>query len=179
MSMKLMDQRLGNDLVSKISRVVQRALLSFVGVAACGLIIMTGTIILDVGSRFLFNRPILGVIEINTVILVWIVYGGIAYCQMRKEHIEAQFLLSRLPVKAQIWIKIFTLLIVLVFIGNVLYATIDHAWSSFVDGTYFYGSIRFPLWPAKTILSLGIFMLFVQLLLDMGKEITDLRKLGS
>ncbi len=51
------------------------------------LYIMMGLVIVDVGGRFLFNKPIAGNIELTEMLMVFSIYFGMAYTQREKGHV--------------------------------------------------------------------------------------------
>jgi hypothetical protein len=51
------------------------------------------------------------------------------------------------------------------------------AWNAFITGDYFYGIIQFPMWPAKSILTLGMALLGIRVITDILRN--PLWSLGS
>lgn len=124
--------------------------------------------ILDVVSRHLLHRAIPGVIELNEVLMVGIVFLGLAMAQKEKTHIRAELLVSRLSAKWQKGLDIFAIVLSLAFWGILLASSAPRAWQSFVIGEYREGLIKFPIWPARGALCFGLLIMCLQLLYDLG-----------
>ena len=145
---------------------------SYLATIAIGLM-MVGTAI-DVILRSLFNRPILGVTEVNEFLMVFTIYLGLAYTQVKKGHVRVELFLMSLPPVVQVILDILVYVITLIVFGLVLQATFAEAARSIEINEYRFGTIRFPIYPARIMVVLGIVLLALQLVIDLVRDILKL-----
>ena len=96
-------------------------------VAGIGLVGMLGLIIADIIGIKLFSNPIDGAIEIVAFLGVLVTAFAIAYTHVTGGHIKVEFLILRLPARAQSIIATFVFLL-----GIILFALL--AWRSYEYG---------------------------------------------
>ncbi len=96
-------------------------------VAGAGLVAMLGLVVADVIGIKVFSNPIPGAIEIVAFLGVVVTAFAIAYTYILRGHIKVEFLIMRLPERAQAIIASFVLLL-----GALLFALL--AWRSFEFG---------------------------------------------
>lgn len=119
--------------------------------------------ILDVISRHLLKRPIAGVIELNEVLMVSVVFLGLGFAQKERAHIRAELFISRLSKRQRKHFEFFALMISLLFWTILLVQSLSKAWDSFLTKEYREGLVKFPIWPARWALAVGIGLLCLQL----------------
>ncbi len=125
--------------------------------ASLGLV-MIFFITLNVLTRALFRTPILGVVELEEVMLTIMVFAGMAFTQIEKHHIDIDFFTARLTREHRNLLAAVTL-----FLCVLLYGAL--AWQSLaMTATYFHKglstiSLKLPLWPVLFIIG-GGFVLF-------------------
>lgn len=119
--------------------------------------------ILDVTSRHLLKQPIAGVIELNEVLMVAVVFLGLGFAQKEGAHIRAELFISRLSKRQRKRFDVFALMISLLFWTILLVQSLSKAWDSFLTKEYREGLIKFPIWPARWALAFGIGLLCFQL----------------
>ncbi|MBI4182809.1 MAG: TRAP transporter small permease subunit [Proteobacteria bacterium] len=127
---------------------------------------MMWLIVANALSRKLLNLPLEGTLEITETLLPIIVFFSLAFTQFRRGHIRVVLLTRHLPRAAQRALFVIGLLI-----GSLLFAwaavgTWDFAAQSWAVGETEWGAIRFPLYPTKFIVFVGVLVLSLQLLLD-------------
>ena len=96
-------------------------------IAGVGLVAMLGLVVADVIGIKIFSNPIPGAIEIVAFSGVVVTAFAIAYTHILRGHIKVEFLIMRLPQRAQAIISSFVLLL-----GVLLFALL--AWRSFEFG---------------------------------------------
>ena len=143
----------------------------FISMANC--FIMVIITMLDVLSRHLLHRPIPGVIELNEVLMVGIVFLGLGMAQKEKSHIRAELFVSRLPPKLQRLFDIFALILSTCFWVVLLSQALPRAWESYLTGEYREGLIKFPVWPARWALAIGLLIICLQLVRDFYRTISS------
>jgi TRAP-type C4-dicarboxylate transport system permease small subunit len=152
----------------------------------CGLIaglIAFATMALVVANalmRKLFNRPLEGTLEIVEAMLPLLIFLAIAFTQLNKGHIRVILLTRHLPDAVQHWLHVATLLIGCAFFVWAFWASWGHAMESWEIAENAWGAIRFPIWPVKFAVSIGIALLAIQFLLDAIEELrADRREDGG
>jgi|WetSurMetagenome_2_1015567.scaffolds.fasta_scaffold59943_2 TRAP-type mannitol/chloroaromatic compound transport system permease small subunit len=131
------------------------------------IIFMMLTIVVDVFGRYVFNRPLVGGVELNRTLLVIIVFFGLAFTQLNQGHIRVDLLLIRASPKWGLILEAFALMIAIPVYGIVAFATIPVTIQSIVIGEYETGLIPFPIWPSRLFMSVGMFLFTFQLVADL------------
>ncbi len=126
----------------------------------------------DVISRSLFNKPIPGVLEMSEYLLSVIILLGAAYTQQMKGHVWVDFLTSRFPARLQHFCQVITYLASL-FIVSVL---VVMGFSDSMEEKTVSDMLRIPQWPFKMLVSVGGFLLWLELLLDLVDSIGKVRR---
>jgi len=91
------------------------------------LALMTLLIVADVISRYLFNLPIIGSVEIIEFMMVILVAFGLAYTAVRKGHIGIGLVISRFPPRAQAVINSITSFFCLGVFATITWQAVLHA----------------------------------------------------
>jgi len=147
----------------------------FLGTVGTGcilaLMILTTT---DVVLRYVLGIPLKGAYEVSEMLMVSSVFLGMAYTQLFHEHINADFLVSRLSRHTNLVTETVLLLPALLIYGLL-------AWQGaifFVDalrtGEYRWGLLRIPLWPARLMVPLGASFLCLRFI---GEIVINFRRL--
>jgi len=130
--------------------------------------IMIFSILPDVFARNFLGISIAGVSEFNVALLVTLVFVGLAGAQVQGSHFRVSLIDSILGESRAFRVtRIFTAAISIAIFSLTLKATSVQAISSAKRGEYTFGDVQFPIWPFKIIVSVGIFMLLVQLVVDL------------
>jgi TRAP-type C4-dicarboxylate transport system permease small subunit len=158
-----------------------RALLSYLalGLLLLGAVGMIGSMVLGVadviGTQFLAT-PVPGALEVTESTMVLIVFGALAYAQMRRAHIRVELLYTAMGPRSQSLMDFITHLV-----GFVFFALL--AWEGAGEFAYSWeireatmGTVRLPLYPARFLLLLGTALLLVQLALDLFSDLGRLRR---
>ena len=135
-------------------------------VAVVLIFVMMVSITADVCLRYFANKPILGVVELNRMLLVLVVFFTLGYAQVRKQHINVGLLLNLMSPKRRIIVETLELLLALVVVGFFTYGSILTAYKSTIEGEYEMGVASFPVWPGRIALAIGLLMLCMQYLAD-------------
>lgn len=118
------------------------------------------------------GHPIPGTIEIAGFALAGIVFLGLSRCEEVHEHVNVEFLLVRYPSALRRWVEIFICLLGFVMYGLMTWQSTLEAISSWSTFEVVPGLIPLPVYPAKTIVSIGCAMICVQLLINAWKWFT-------
>ncbi len=162
--------------MQKISSVVERLAVAVLLVGGAGMLtamfLGTGDV---VGTQF-FGVPIHGVLEITESTMVLIVFGGLAYAQLRRKHIRVEIIYSHMGPRVRAGMDIVTDLAALIFFGFLLSEAVVEGLTSWRIRETADGLIQFPLYPARWILIAGTVLLLLQFVLDL---IRDTQRLAS
>jgi len=143
------------------------------GINSIGVVLLMGMmllIVVDVFLRRVFNQPIMGTFEIVQLILVILVYSGLAYTAVQKVHISIDFVAARFSERTRAFIDSLTLLLGLGFFTLVTWRNILKARIMLLENeTSFLLSI--PTFPFYYILALGCGVLCLVLLVQLIEAI--------
>ena len=125
----------------------------------------------EIIGRYFFNAPIPGHVEIVELIMVGVVFLGLAYTQLQNGHIRMQILQKRIFRGRSYYVAEAVILL----LSLVVFAMITR--SSFLEtlDAYEFGDItsyiNWPTWPAKMCVPLGCFFLCVRLFMQLVQRI--------
>jgi TRAP-type C4-dicarboxylate transport system permease small subunit len=128
-----------------------------------------------VGTEFL-GRPLLGTLEFTESSMVLVVFGALAYAQERRAHIRVELLYSFVGPRSKSFMEVVTHIVAFIFFALI-------AWQGYVELLYSLeikestmGSVRFPLYPARVLLLVGVVLLLLRLAIDIAQDIGRLRR---
>lgn len=134
-----------------------------------GLLILAITLIVaaDVAMRTLFNAPVPAATEVSTLVMVGMIYLGLAAVQQNKANFRVEILVATLPRRAKWALELLTTLIAASIIALLAWFTSHEAWTATMRQEMSFGAYVFPVWPARVVIAVGFVMLFVQLVIDL------------
>jgi TRAP-type mannitol/chloroaromatic compound transport system permease small subunit len=149
-----------------LAEILRRLAIGLVLLGSIGMMLSMLICVADVvGTNFL-DWPVPGTLEITESTMVLIVFGALAFTQEKRGHIRVEILHGFMSPRVRSLADLFTHFMALVFFVLL-------AWYSLGELTYSWeiqeatmGTIRFPLYPARTLLTTGAVLLVLQLLLD-------------
>jgi TRAP-type C4-dicarboxylate transport system permease small subunit len=136
--------------------------------------IMMFSTTIDTVMRYVFNSPIPGIFELNEVILVVCVFMGLAWCQIQRGHIRVTILLVRLTSKKALLLDIMVWLVALAFVLILAQQTWHDAVYAYSIKMFRWGKIQMPIWWARALVPIGLWLLAVQFILDIWTDICRL-----
>lgn len=149
-----------------LSANIRRLAVFMVLLGSLGMLASMVICVADVIGTDFFDWPVPGALEFTESTMVLIVFGALAFTQEKRGHIRVEILYGFFGARVQSLMDLLTHLVALVFFGLL-------AWYSFGELAYSWeirestmGTIRFPLYPARLLLSAGAVLLIVQLALD-------------
>lgn len=143
--------------------------------AAFTIALMILSTTMDATARYVLNSPIPGVFELNEVLLVICVYMGLAWTQIERGHIRVTAFLMRLSDETEVKFVILAWVVTFIFIFILAYQSAIGAWESFLIREFRWGSVQMPIWWAKALVPIGCWMMNIQLIFDIWKDIEFLR----
>jgi TRAP-type C4-dicarboxylate transport system permease small subunit len=114
-----------------------------------------------------FGIAIVGADETAQLLLVFMVFLAMTVTQSQGGHVRMEAFVTQLPPWARRIADLLSLVICLGMSALILYGTTLDAWAAYRDGEYQYGTIQFPLWPAKAAVSFGVLVFSIHLLLEL------------
>ncbi|MEM8852469.1 MAG: TRAP transporter small permease [Pseudomonadota bacterium] len=139
------------------------ALGSLSGIAT---IVMIALVVPDVILRKFFATTIPGASETNILLLVLMIYLGLAGAQARGAHFRVTILTDRLPDGARRALEVVMLSAAVAGLSLLAVLTTQSAMTSISRGETSFGVIAFPLWPGRVAVAVGLWLLCLQLVLD-------------
>jgi TRAP-type C4-dicarboxylate transport system permease small subunit len=163
----------------KLGRIIEPIALAILLIGGLGMIASTFLGTADVVGTQVFGVPVPGAVEITESTMVLIVFGGLTYAQIRRNHIRVELLYLRAGSRGQAAMDILAGLMGLLFFSLLLWQAVNEAIYSLQIDEATFGLIRMPLWPARLILVAGTGLLILQILLDLCADVSRLRKGGE
>lgn len=135
------------------------------------LFIMMLLVNIDVFGRYLFNRPVTGNVELTEMIMVFIVYLGMAYTHREKGHVRVEVFVDKLPKGILSNINNYISLLLSLFINvMVMVYSFQQSITTYHDkAVSIYLSIA--MWPLPLVVSLGSLILCIRIIIECKKEI--------
>ena len=149
-----------DSVLDRVSRVLGLA-------SSFAVIAITLAIVADVTGRYLLNAPIDGASEFAVTAMIAVVYLGLMAAQRNSGNFRVDMLLRVLPAGAQQALEIFWRLVALAVLVLLAWLSTREAILSTEMGEASFGTIAFPVWPSRILLSIGMWALTAQLLLEL------------
>lgn len=137
---------------------------AFGGVAIAVLVGCGILICIDVALRYVFNRPIVGGIEIVEYALVYITFLGASWAVPRGAHIDIDVAVQSMP---KFWQRICAFLSNLISLGVAVVLTVFGAsvtWTSYIRGAFKPTVLQIPTWIVLLIIPIGCALLAARFL---------------
>ena len=125
-------------------------------IAASLTMLLAISITTDAVARFITNRSIPGMVEVSETLLVALVFLAFGYCAYSGAHIALTLLTDALPGRITAVLRAVAFTLVALLLVWMLWATGTRALDSFTGGEYKFGLARWPLWPARTLIVVGL-----------------------
>ena len=126
----------------------------------------------DVISRSFFNKPIPGVLEMSEYMLSVIILLGAAYTQQVKGHVWVDFFTVKFSKRTQTVFQVITDVATLFIISIV----VCMGFSDAMEEKTVSDMLRIPQWPFKMLVSVGGFLLWLELALDLVDSVGKLAR---
>jgi TRAP-type transport system small permease protein len=99
----------------------------------------------DVGGRYFFNKPITGTYELTGLALAVIIFFSLGMAQIKKDHIEIDFLTNMLPRRAQAALYALTSLILFILMSLTSWQLFEYM-KRILHGNELSGDLGLPLY---------------------------------
>ena len=119
----------------------------------------------DVGLRYLFNRPILGVFEITEFMVLVLIFSFLGYTQARKSHVSVDLFMRLFPERLKTLIEIVNHLACLVIMALIAWMGVDKA-IELMEAGEASANLALPTYPFAFFLVLGCVVICVEFIKD-------------
>lgn len=127
-------------------------------------------------SRSFFHTSIRGLYEIAELLIVVVVFLGIAQAEVARNHVRVTIVTDRIPTRIGSIVRGFALVLAGGFLGWMFVALTVKAWESFASQEFKVGLLNFPVWPSRVLVAFGIGLLvFVCVYKGVGMLIAGIR----
>lgn len=134
--------------------------------ASICIVLITVATLAEVFRRYLFGRSFLGVIEFVELLIAFIFFALLSYTQLRKGHLRLTLFIDRLPSRVVLPLETVVLLLILGFIGLMVWQAWVEAIISTERQQVRFGAVPYPIWPAKLAAATAVSVMGLQVLAD-------------
>lgn len=156
---------------ARLGRVLDNAAVALVLLGALGMLVSMVLGVADVVGTKFFGYPVPGALELTESTMVLIVFGALAFTQARRAHIRVELLYNYAGPRAQSMMDALTHLLALVYFGLLCWLGVGELLYSWELREATMGAIRFPLYPARALLVIGVALLLVRLAVDLADDV--------
>jgi TRAP-type transport system small permease protein len=159
-------------MLAVVSKTISRVLIA---IGATMLALMMVLTALDVGLRYIFNRPLSGAFELVEYMMAIIIPFSIAYCAEQRGHVAVELILTRFPKRVQLVVEALMTFVAMLF-------AIVIAWQNFMYIGEVYDShltssvLLIPAYPFVIPVALGIGAFALMLLVHLIDIISKVKK---
>lgn len=149
--------------MNKVARALRGVLRVAMVLAWISLLVITVITFTEVIYRNVLNSSLSVVIGIVEVLLVVMVYAGVAPTQSARAHVAVDAFTSRLKRYRKLAVESLANLITIAVVGLFTAATIPPALEATREGESRAGLVPVPIWPARIAISIGFGLLLLLL----------------
>jgi TRAP-type C4-dicarboxylate transport system permease small subunit len=161
--------------MEQLSKILERLAVAILLVSGIGMLLAMFLGTADVvGTQFL-GSPVHGVTEMTESSMVLIVFGALAYAQIRRAHIRVELVYAHAGPRAQAAMDVFADIAGIIFFGLLTWQAIIEGITSWNIREIADGLIQFPLYPARWILVAGAGLLIAQLMVDLVGDLARIK----
>lgn len=158
-----------------VSKIVERLALVVLLIGGMGMLFSMFLGVADIVGTQVLLIPVPGPRELTESTMVLIVFGALAYAQIRRSHIRVELVYFQMPPRVRAVMDVITDLAAIAFYGLILQQAIGEAQYSLRINEATVGLIRFPLWPARFILAVGCALMILQLALHLIEDLIRIK----
>jgi TRAP-type C4-dicarboxylate transport system permease small subunit len=162
--------------MQRLSAVLSRLALGLLLLGTVGMIASMLIGVADVVGTKFFDWPVPGTLEFTESTMVLVVFGALAYAQDRRAHIRVELLYGHVGPAGQSFMEAVTHIVAFIFFALVAWQGLSELVYSWELKEATMGTVRFPLYPARFFLMLGVLLLLARLALDIAADIGRLQR---
>jgi TRAP-type mannitol/chloroaromatic compound transport system permease small subunit len=129
----------------------------------------------DVLSTNLLNQAVPGTIEITQSTMVMVVFGGLAYTQLKRGHIRMELLYMNVSRRGQALMDVVSEIFAIIYFIAIALTSGYEMIESWKLQEISVGLIQFPIYPVRTVLVIGVVVLLFQLVNDLVDDLSIVR----
>lgn len=163
-------------------RVVDGIANVFMIVATIATFTVIGMVTYDVIARTLTGRGVPGVVEYGEILMVVLVFLGLAHAQKRESHVAVEVVIEYLTPRAQKVLNTTVLFLISLLLLWMAWESFPAALNSYMTGEVRFGLAAVELWPARLAIAVGLLAMGLQALiraLELLQELSGSRKSAS
>lgn len=151
--------------------VIERLILRLGITSGFATLLITIVISIDVAGRTLISAPLHSSTEVSELLLVAMVFFGLAAAQQNRQNYAIDVLSRHFPPAIQRFLEILGYLFSLCVVGLLAWLSTRQAISAYKRGEAGFGIIAFPIWPGRFVLAFGLWLLVLQFFFDMVRQL--------
>jgi len=134
------------------------------------------TVVYEVIARYVFNAPTMWSMEINLYLFCAICVMGGGYCLLKDGHVRVDLIYPKLFARERAIIEFCTYPLALLFCGILIWLGGREAWTAIVEHQVSESVMAFPLWPVWTTIPIGGFLLAMQIIARLLKDLLEIKE---
>jgi TRAP-type C4-dicarboxylate transport system permease small subunit len=142
-------------------------------------LLITLLVVVDVAGRSALSAPLHSATEISELLLVVLVFLGLAGAQQSRQNFAIDVFSRHLPEGLQHLLEMLGFVFSLALVALLAWLSTKQAMSSYDRGEAGFGIIPFPIWPARSILALGLWLLALQFACDILRYFLGARRVDT
>jgi TRAP-type transport system small permease protein len=155
----------------QLIEVIERALMRLGVASGIATLLITVVVVVDVAGRVIFNNPIHGATELAELLLVGMVFFGLAAAQQGRQNYSIDIATRHLPPSMQGLVDLLGYIVSLGIVAVLAWLSTKQAFVSFERGEAGFGIIPLPIWPARFVLAVGFWLLSLQFVCDILRHL--------
>ena len=84
-------------IAASLDAIIQRGVRVLNGVSLLALVVLALVTVTDVVGRYVFNRPLLGALELSELMMVFLAFGCFAYTELQNGHVDVDVFVNLFP----------------------------------------------------------------------------------
>lgn len=148
-------------------------------ISALSIVVLVISITTEVVIRNITSSSVPGMVEIAESSLVVGVFFGLGWAAVRGEHVTVTILSDRVGPRANQVFHLVTWTLASAFLVWMVYATTQRAVRATIAGEERFGLLRWPLWPLRWVIALGLAVLLVVAVINMLRAFERRSLLGA
>ncbi len=136
---------------------------------------LMGVLMWSTISKQAFVIPSFSTLEVAQYLLVAYYMLGVAYSIQLGANVRMDLFYSDWSTRKKAWVDCFTVLLLIFYLGVMLYGGIESTQYAIKYQEHSPSKLRPLMWPIKTMMCIGIFMMLLQAVSEMIKDIATLK----
>lgn len=128
-------------------------------------------VVSDIIGRYFFNSPLPMNYEINSFLMVMIVFLSLTSLQRSDDHIRISVFTHHLSPFWNAWFDILAYILGLILYIAIAFQGIKWTWASYMQGDIVSGAYEISKWPSQIIIPIGAILLSIQYLADILRNL--------